>query len=697
MNEIVDLDFTKIQKAVQKQWAAMQSKPLFRVDVTGAQTAEESLRYRIWETYIDAFPAGTNPIFRKRTQHDCACCRNFIRNVGPIVALNDDGTMTSVWDVSTGDDAYDQVCAAMSAFVKSLPIFEPFLTSETRFGNATTIGDYIDGHNERWDHFAVSVDRRFHVSKDRKDSELGLLRTKHQVLLRALREVDADAVDTVLELIEQGSLYRGEEHKHTLLAFKALQDKFSNIGGSAKKTTRAIRNIAQTNFVWAILQQTPGNVSGVRNSAIGTLLVDLSDGKDLEDAVKAFETVVAPSNYRRPKALITKAQIESAQKKVAELGLTSALERRLAVVEDLKLPNILFADRSAKRKINPDAFDGLKATKAPKRNLDKVEEISIEKFIADVLPNVESMEILFEGDKAGNLMTLVAPADPTAGQLFRWSNGFSWAYNGDVADGIKERVKKAGGNVTGDLCCRLAWHNHDDLDLHLRTPRSHIHFGMKREFSTGGQLDVDMNAGAGTTREPVENIFYPDWRNMPNGEYELAVHQYAARERDNVGFEVEIDFLGDVRTFSYPNAIPTGRLVPVADFTINNGKIEWGESLPATRLSRDVWGLSTGEFHKVKLMMLSPNHWEGEQPTGNKHYFFILDGAENPQPVRGFFNEFLDSRLNEHRKVFEALGAKMKTNAGTDQLSGLGFSSTKNDSVTVKVSGSFNRQLKITF
>ena len=58
---------------------------------------------------------------------------------------------------------------------------------------------------------------------------------------------------------------------------------------------------------------------------MGTLLIDLSNGVDLERAVKSYENIMAPSNYKRPTALITKKQIEAAQKKVEELGLTDAL------------------------------------------------------------------------------------------------------------------------------------------------------------------------------------------------------------------------------------------------------------------------------------------------------------------------------------------------------------------------------------
>ena len=120
------------------------------------------------------------------------------------------------------------------------------------------------------------------------------------------------------------------------------------------------------------------------------------------------------------------------------------------------------------------------------------------------------------------------------------------------------------------------------------------------------------------------------------------------------------------------------------------------KSLPSTQASKQVWGLPTQSFRRAGVVMLSPNHWD-EHAVGNKHYFFILDGCRNDGKARGFYNEFLNEGLSEHRKVLEIVGAKMKTEESDRQLSGLGFSSTQRNSVTVRVTGKFTRTVKVLF
>lgn len=436
---------------------------------------------------------------------------------------------------------------------------------------------------------------------------------------------------------------------------------------------------------------------GIRNTSIGTLLTDLTEGRDLEGAVKSFESKVAPTNYKRPTALVTKSMIENAQKEVVALGLSDSIFRRYAVYDDLTINNVLFADLAAQKKMDPFA-QLASEVKTPTKSLDKVEEISIDDFLANVLPKAHSLEVMVENSHVPNLMSLVAPVVEDAPKLFKWDNGFSWSYNGEVADSIKERVKTAGGNVDSFLRVSLAWHNNDDLDLSLVDPlHNHVYYH-NRKSSTGATLDIDMNGmdGIDPKRTPVENIFFSDERKLRDGMYEFSVTNFSQRETCDVGFEIEVEYKGQIKRYSHPGLKHKDRTLAVVVQVRNGQVVDIVSSLKDDARSQDIWGIKTSVFQKVQLVLNSPNHWDGEQ-TGNKHVFFILEGCANPVGTRGFYNEYLKPELDKHRKVFEMLGSKIKVQPSDEQLSGLGFSTTQRNHVFVKVSGSFNRTVKVVF
>jgi hypothetical protein len=668
--------FTDIQSAVAKQFKEMSTTRLFSTATDGAA---------LWDVYLSSFPAGLNPIYKTRTEHDCGCCRHFIKSIGSVVNIVG-GKVVTLWDFKI-DSPYQQVADAMAIYVRGRAIENVYLHSERLVGTANSRQLLEDRSVKTWDHYYVNLPSTAVVRKDQIGPQTGEFRTTHDLMLRGLSGITPDAVETTLELIAQNSLYRGEEHKFAVTEFRKLQAQF------AKLTNDTARDL----FVWETMDGVHAAVARIRNSVIGTLLVDLSEGKDLEDAVKQFETKVAPTNYKRPTALVTKAMVAQAQSKVDELGLATALERRYATLDDITVNNILFADRATKKAMN--VFDEIAAGAAVDvKKLGKIEEIQIADFIAKVLPSAQTVEILFENRHAGNLVSLVAPVDPTAKPLFKWPNGFSWSYIGDLADSIKERVKQAGGNVTGDFRASLAWFNYDDLDLHLKLPdRTEIWFSQKTNLRTGGALDVDMNAGSGNTRSAVENITFPKRGRMLEGEYILFVNQYCQRETKDVGFEIELEFDGTVHSFAWPNALRTSQNVVVCKFKYSRRDgLTIVESLPSKQASKTIWGLPTQTFHRVRVAMLSPNQWDGRE-IGNRHYFFMLDECLNDGTARGFFNEFLSESLTPHRKVLEMVGARMKTDASEVQLSGLGFSSTQKNYLLCRVTGSFARTVKILF
>lgn len=448
-----------------------------------------------------------------------------------------------------------------------------------------------------------------------------------------------------------------------------------------------------------------GDVVGkIRGHSIGVLLVDISEGMDLDSAVRRYEQIVAPTNYKRPKAIFTKKMLADAKKTITELGYMDSLSRRFATLDDITVNNILFSNRDAAKRIGGDIFDEMMTEAAiDPRKFSRVEEVPVEKFISDILPAAKSLEVLLENKHTQNMVSLIAPVNKDAKSMFKWNNGFSWAYSGNITDSnIKENVKNAGGNVEGVLRFSIQWndtstHDRNDLDAHCVTPTGeHIFFGHRNAWDTGGVLDVDIQYPR-SGEAAVENITWANKARMVPGEYRFYVNQYRNRGGKD-GFRAEIEFDGNIYQFNYNKEVRQDETIPVAVVTLDqNGNFTITEHLKSTTATREVWGLKTNNFVPVTVAMYSPNYWDDQQGVGHKHYFFMLKDCVNPEEPNGFYNEFLDHQLDQHKRVFEALGSKLAVTSADDQLSGLGFSSTKRNELIIKVKGATERVFKIKF
>jgi hypothetical protein len=645
--------FTIFGNAVHTRYNELAANELYVTDVDN-----------LFEQYLAAFPPGTNPIHKTRTEYDCQCCKQFIKRLGVLVAIQDNRTV-SIWDNLDVPEPYKTVADYLSQVVRVAKIKTVFRSKEPRYGLEYNYGE----NNVRHDHFYGEVKPR-HFSKE-PDTQRGEEEAIFQVCQRGLQQIRHSDLVEVLGLIDENQLYRGAEHKPAIRGFKKLLEDY---------TAAENKDV----FVWDSLSNR--RHARFRNTVIGTLFVELAEGKDLDAAIDSYGKKVDPLNYKRTTSTITQKMVEDAVQKLTDLGLGGAIYRRYAKMSDVRVTDVLWVSNDTRAKMKDGIallLEGSVKKTAP--TADKAIPITIDEFIKTVVPTAETLEAFVENRHLGNFVSLTGSDGPE--RLFKWDNNFAWSYDGDVTDSVKQRVKAAGGNVDAKLRVSLSWFNYDDLDIHAITPSgTHVFYANKLDI-----LDVDMNAGGARSRTPVENLAF---NRLENGVYKVYVNQFNRRETIDFGFAIEVEFEGQLQQYSYDKAMPNKSDVECFKLTVKDGRLVKLETqLKGGTSSQDKWGVKTQSLVPVKAMMFSPNHWNGEQ-VGARHVIFALENCKNPEATRGIYNEFLKNDLTKHRKVFEVLGAKTKCAFSEEQVSGIGFTAARNDSVVIVSNG---RSYNITF
>jgi hypothetical protein len=519
---------------------------------------------------------------------------------------------------------------------------------------------------------------------------MGDYRDSKNVFERAMQEISLDTLNLVKDLINQGSLLDGATHLYKIEQFIPLKEQYDNIAPALR-----------SNWCWVNSYKLP--FAKFKNELIGVLCSELSEGKELNEACKSWNKRVDPVNYMKTTAPITKKQIEEAKEFVESNGYVESFDRRFATIDDIKaseIKHISAGDGSIKL---VSIFDGVKSTSTRHKRSEfkDIEEVSIDKFMSDILPSCTSVEVFLTNNQEGNLVSLTTANIKESKPIFKWDNNYSWTFNGNLAGKsmIKDAVVSKGGKVDGVLRFSIMWAEGDpsdnsDLDAWCQQPNKElIGFRCKSDYVSGGSLDVDiMTPNSFFNKNIVENITWPSLKKMRSGVYKFWVNQY--HDRGSKGFKAEIEFDGNLYSYEYKTQVCGN--VQVAEVTLKDGVFSIIHLLTESASSKELYGLSTNEFHKVNLICLSPNHW-GDNNVGNKHYFFMLEGCKSPVSIRSFHNENLLPELSQHKRVLEVLGTTNMIASSDKQLSGLGFNATVHDELVVKLQGSFKRVIKIKF
>lgn len=97
---------------------------------------------------------------------------------------------------------------------------------------------------------------------------------------------------------------------------------------------------------------------------------------------------------------------------------------------------------------------------------------------------------------------------------------------------------------TGEVQTNVTWDTKADVDLHLIDPTGKEIYYASRNSPSGGQLDLDSNAGCGSDGPRAENIYWGDGIIVPHGEYILRVDYWSSCGAAATNYTVTVNLRG---------------------------------------------------------------------------------------------------------------------------------------------------------
>jgi hypothetical protein len=97
---------------------------------------------------------------------------------------------------------------------------------------------------------------------------------------------------------------------------------------------------------------------------------------------------------------------------------------------------------------------------------------------------------------------------------------------------------------TGDVQINITWDSRADLDLHVVDPSGAEIYWADKTSTTGGQLDLDSNAGCGSDGPRAENVFWASGLVPPPGTYQVRVDYWSNCAEVTTNYVVTVNVRG---------------------------------------------------------------------------------------------------------------------------------------------------------
>ena len=628
--------------------------------------------------YLDSLPLTK---FRTRPENYCTYCFMGYRDMANVVAFNDDGELITIFDnYDDVGEPYRTTMIKMREHVLSYELEGYFLSDTARLGipqNTEPATGIVFKHV----HGRVPDE---YVS-DKVSTDLNKLRTRRANKVRLLDEANTESLETVVKLFEDDDIELYQKAAKLPLVRNTI--KFFNEFNATKHTEK---------FLWEHKDYVPKH-----DDSVMLLAKNLYSGMDVSVAVDKYNAMTDPMFYKEQQALALSAKQEKEAKDFLKDNLFWAgIPARHCTEHDIKESEVIFASQELTLKDEGDALlDSFAVKKKPIKVAKGATELAMDAFVSMISStSPEKIEVMLESKHVNQLMTLTTQENTIGRSLYPWGP-VMWTYKDGLSDvsSLKARIKSKGYVVDAPFNIRLSFPNtKSDYDAIL------VKGSRKLTYSTGKvkrgddyvrgtfgwYLDQDTNGlDESDFVDATENIFSDT---PPDGEYVYQVKNYTNIQKDE-GVYVEFEAMGEIYCWEHPE-IADHITVDMFSFVIKDGKLASVKTLKGKEVAqkgvapKEVFGLMTEQYHEVTMVCTSPNNWV-KPAKGDLHYFFIMKGAMNPDPVKRLHAQYLDPVLLPHKKYLTNVAKQVDSAPADQQLSGLGFNTERRFDVNVKVDG----------
>jgi hypothetical protein len=377
-------------------------EPLFRVNT------KESL----FDVYLNMFPEETIV----RQCFNCNACRSFLHRYGNLVYVNDEGRIKSIiWDEDHAYGEFKSIVKKLRQTVESGNI-SMVLSS----ANNTNVEVY-DKHSRYGIDYAGNDYYHLHanISNNILKPEYGTTSDECVQIFKTVRVVlnrYRNVIDRAIAITSTGEL----NNKNTLDKLNCAKAAMNDIYNTEGKRL-------QENKIWKYAFKNYTILYHLAGSVEGALMDDILSGVSDEDAIASFNKKMDPLTYKRPSSAPTAQLVKEAEKIINELNLESALDRRIASINDI--PEFIW--KKPENKSSKDKSKGIFANVKTKEDIeneakedlvtiDSLVHISFEKFVEKVLPTAVNITISLPEWKKFQFASFVTAKDPDAEPLMRW-------------------------------------------------------------------------------------------------------------------------------------------------------------------------------------------------------------------------------------------------------------------------------------